>query len=338
MEIAAFTIIWVALGLYALLAGADFGVGVWVLLSYLFKRGEELRRDAMGYFGPVWEINTLFLVFFMVGLMSAFPRALGVLGLTLIPLVLVALVMFVLRAGAYALLHSGVERGRTAAMVVFGVSSVLAGVLLGYTATAPASGFIRGDELRPAFYTSAIALASLPMGLAASAHLSALAVCAYAAARESHAVEWYRRAALVSGFVVLPCVGLFTLAMLADVPHTAQQLQSARAVPMIGGALLIAAGTLALWRRRHATAALLVFAGYLAGLVGGAFAQLPYLIYPDLTLAEAAAPDATLVAYLVVTAVGGPLLVGAMVALYHTTLGPDRRRQGRLIEKTASEG
>ena len=35
MEIAAFTIIWVALGLYALLAGADFGVGVWVLLSYL---------------------------------------------------------------------------------------------------------------------------------------------------------------------------------------------------------------------------------------------------------------------------------------------------------------
>jgi cytochrome d ubiquinol oxidase subunit II len=338
MEIAAFTIIWVALGLYALLAGADFGVGVWVLLSYLFRRGEDLRRDAMGYFGPVWEINTLFLVFFMVGLMSAFPRAIGVLGLTLIPLVLVALVMFVLRAGAYALLHSGVERGRTATMVVFGVSSVLAGVLLGYTATAPASGFIRGDELRPGFYTSAIALASLPMGLAASAHLSALAVCAYAAARESRSAAWYRRAALVSGFLVLPCVGVFTLTMLADAPHTAARLQGAHALPMAAGALLVAAGTLALWRRRHALAALLVFAGYLAGLLGGAFAQLPYLIYPGLTLERAAAPDSTLMAYLVVTAAGGPLLIAAMVALYHTTLGPDRRRRGELVEETARGG
>lgn len=328
MEHAAFTMIWIGLAFYALLAGADFGVGIWVLLSYLRPNGEEIRRDALGYFGPVWEVNTLFLVFFAMGLLTAFPRVNALLGLTLIPLVLGALVMFVFRAGAYALFHFGPERWRGPATVVFAVSSVTAGVGLGYAAVAPTSGYITGSDLDPAFYTSGIALASLPMVLGASAHLSALAVTAYAAVRESSATEWFRRAALVSAVAVLPFVGLFTLAMLDEVPYTSERLKGPNAIPMAVGAVVIFFGTVALWRRRYGLAALLTFAGYLSGLLGGAFAQLPYMVYPELTLEESAAPDETLVAYLIVTAVGLPLLLAAMVALYHTTLGPDRRRRG----------
>jgi cytochrome bd ubiquinol oxidase subunit II len=327
MELAAFTLVWLGLGLYALLAGADFGVGVWVLASYFTgRRGAQLRGDAFGYFGPVWEVNGLFLVFFIVGLITAFPRAIGVLGTALIPLVLAALVMFVVRSGAYALLHHGPDRGRTASTVVFAVSSVAAGVGLAYAASAPASGYITEDTLPAAFYTSPVALASMPLSLAACAHLSALAVAAYAAARESASTEWYRKAALASGAAVLPCTLLFTWAMIEQVPYTSGRLQGPHIIPMIAGGTVIFLGTVALWRRRYARAALLTFLGYLAGLLGGAFAQLPYLVYPSLTLEEAAAPRATLVAYLAVTAVGGPLLIAAMVALYHTTLGPDRRR------------
>ena len=145
------------------------------------------------------------------------------------------------------------------------------------------------------------------------------------AARGLESADWYRRAGLMAGFAVPPFVGMFTLAMIEHVPHTSARLQGPLAVPMVAGALLVAAGTVALWRRRHAAAALLVFAGYLSGLLGGAFAQLPYLVYPSLTVEAAAAPASTLVAYLAVTAVGGPLLIAAMVALYHTTLGPGRR-------------
>ena len=326
MEDAAFTIIWIGLALYALLAGADFGVGAWVLVSYLTRDPERVRKAALCYFGPVWEVNTLFLVFFMVGLMSAFPRAIGLLGHALIPLVLAALVMFVLRSGSYAWMHHGPERGRRAATVVFGLSSVAAGMGLGYAAAAPASGLIEGKSLPGDFYTSSIALAALPLTLAASAHLSALAVAAYADVRDWDASAWFRRAGLVAGALVLPFAALFTLAIRADVPHTSDRLEGPLAIPMVAGALAIAAGTLALWRRRYARAALLTFGGYFAGLMGGAFAQYPYLVYPQLTVEEAAAPDGSLSAYLLVTAVGGPLLIAAMVALYHTTLGPDRRR------------
>jgi cytochrome d ubiquinol oxidase subunit II len=322
MEVAAFTVMWIGLALYALLAGADFGVGAWVLASYLSDRGEGIRRDALGYFGPVWEVNTLFLVFFMMGLLSAFPAAVGLLGRTLVGLVLAALIMFVVRAGSYALLHHGPERGRGVAMAVFGVSSVVAGVGLAYAAAAPASGLIRNGSLPASFYTSSIALASIPLALTACAHLSALAVAAYGAVRDSDMVDWFRRAALISAAAVLPCVGLFTLAMVGEVPHTSGRLQGPLAIPMLVGAASIALGTLRLWRRHYASAALLTFAGYFAGLLGGAFAQLPYLVYPALKVSQAAAPDSTLLAYLVVTGVGGPLLLGALVALYHLTLGP----------------
>ncbi len=324
MDDAAFTLVWIGMALYALLAGADFGVGLWVLVASLTGRREELRRAAFGYFGPVWEVNGLFLVFFLVGLMAAFPKALALLATVLIPLVLLALVMFVIRSAAYAMLHHGPDRWRPLSTAAFGLSSLAAGGGLGYAAVAPVSGFIRGDELDDAFYTSAVALTAIPLTLAAVAHLSAVVLAAYAAARTPEVTGWFRRAALAAGTLVLPLTVVFTLALADRDPYLSDRLTSPVVAPMVLGGVLIFLGTVALWRRRHATAALLVFGGYFAGLIGGAFVPYPYMVFPQLTIAEAAAPDATLVGYLVVTGVGGPLLVAALLALYHTTLGPGR--------------
>ncbi len=329
MEIAAFTTIWVGLALFALLAGADFGVGFWVLASYLTDRGPELRRDAFGYFAPVWEINFLFLVFFMVGLIAAFPKGLGLLADVLDALILVALILFVFRSASYALLHHGPRPTRGPATLVFAVSSVVAGVALGYTAAAPASGFIRGPDLPAAFYTSFVALASLPLTLAASAHLSAIMISAYGAVRASRQTEWYRWAAMGTGVVVVPCAVLFTVAIIAEVEHTGERLQGPSIIPMVIGGAIVFLGTIALWRRHYAMAALTIFAGYFLGLMGGAFAQLPYLIYPAMTISEAAAPRGSLIAYLVATGAGAPLLLVAMLALYHTTIGPGGRHSAK---------
>lgn len=324
MDTAAFTVIWVGLAFFMVLAGADFGVGVWLLAGGRSRRKEQLREAALGYFGPVWEINTLFLVFFLVGLIAAFPKAIAVLGTALMPLVLAALVMFVFRAGGYALMHYGPDPVHGPALTVFAVASVVAGVGLGYAATAPASGLITHDSLPGSFYTSFIALAAIPLALAGSAHLAAVVISAYASARERAGVDWYRRGGLISGVLVLPCAALFTVAVMDAAPYTKDRLTSPLAIPMVAGAVAIAIGLVALLRRRYTLAALLTASGYFAGVIGGAFAQYPYLVYPSLTVNEAAAPHQTLLAYLISTAVGGPLLLGALVVLYHLTLGPQR--------------
>lgn len=326
MDVAAFTLVWIGLALYALLAGADFGVGLWVLVASLAKREEEIRKAAFGYFGPVWEVNGLWLVFFIVGLMAAFPKALALLSRALIALVLFALVMFVVRSCAYALLHHGPERYHGVAQWTFGISSVLAAMGLGYAAVAPSSGFIRGDTLEPGFYISTLSLSALPLTLTGSAHLAATVIAAYAHARERGevATEWLRRAGLVAGAAMLPLTVIFTIALVAEVDYIGDQLSSLRVLPMVAGGVAVLLGMVSLLRRRYASAALLVFGGYFAALMGGAFVQYPYMVYPELTIAEGAAPSESLLFYLVITALGGPLLIAAMLALYNTALGPER--------------
>lgn len=324
MDDAAFTFVWVGMALYALLAGADFGVGVWVMVAAFAGRGEDVRRAAFGYFGPVWEVNGLFLVFWLVSLIAAFPRALAVLATALIPLVLAALVMFVIRSAAYAMLHHGPDRYRRVSTWAFGVSSVVAAAGLGYAAVAPVSGFIRGERLEAEFYGSAVALTAIPLTLAAVAHLAAVVVAAYAAMRHPPIVEWFRRAALIAGALVLPLTIAFTIALADQVEYVRDRLTDPVVIPMVVGGVLIFLGTVALWTRRYARAAILVFAGYFCGLMGGAFVPYPYMVLPELTVAEAAAPNASLLAYLIVTGAGAPLLVAALLALYHTALGPGR--------------
>src|SRR5688572_29195544 len=63
-----------ALIAYALLAGADFGGGIWDLMSH-GSRAAEQRRHIATAIGPVWEANHVWLIFLIVLLFTCFPRA-----------------------------------------------------------------------------------------------------------------------------------------------------------------------------------------------------------------------------------------------------------------------
>src|ERR671932_903801 len=67
-------VILVSLTAYALLAGADFGGGVWDLLASGPRRREQraLIADAIG---PIWEANHVWLILVVVIMFTAFPPA-----------------------------------------------------------------------------------------------------------------------------------------------------------------------------------------------------------------------------------------------------------------------
>src|ERR1041384_4795250 len=59
---------------YAVLAGADFGGGVWDLFATGPRKREQ--REAIAHaMGPVWEANHVWLIFVIVLLFSCFPAA-----------------------------------------------------------------------------------------------------------------------------------------------------------------------------------------------------------------------------------------------------------------------
>src|SRR3979411_1338439 len=116
----------VGLALYTVLAGADFGAGVWQVAAGRGPGGERLRDHAHHAIAPVWEANHVWLIFVLTVVWTAYPEAFGSIASTLsIPLFIAGLGI-VFRGAMYAL-RTGVRSQRESRTIdtVFAVSSLL---------------------------------------------------------------------------------------------------------------------------------------------------------------------------------------------------------------------
>ena len=314
-------ILWLSLTAYAVLAGADFGGGVWDLFAS-GRRADAQRVAVAEAMGPVWEANHVWLIFMIVGLFTAFPATFGVLGLALYFPFSIALIGIVFRGASFAFRG----HGRSAVGppspwgVVFGVASVVTPIFLGTAAAAVASGSIRVSHGE----LSSGVLDGWTSPLAIVIGLFALSMCAYLAAtylmvenenRPELLADFRRRAiaaALVSGLLALIALPIAAY----EGPRLLQSL-TGRGLPLFVLALLN--GPLALWavwRSRPRIARGAVIAQVVLVLWAWAVGQWPYLVPPDLAISATAAPPETLTAFLVVIAAGGLLLIPSLWLLF----------------------
>jgi cytochrome d ubiquinol oxidase subunit II len=314
-------VLWLALTAYAVLAGADFGGGVWDLFAS-GPRAHEQRNAVAEAMGPVWEANHVWLIFMITGLFTAFPVTFGVLALALYIPFTIAMTGIVLRGASFAFRAHGAEAvGPTSPWgVIFGVASVVTPFFLGTAAAAVASGSIHapGGHLVSGYLDGWTTPLAIVIGL------FALSICAYLAAtylmvenedRPALLADFRRRAiaaALVSGALALLAVAISFFEgsrLLASL--------TGRGLPLFVLALLN--GPLALWavwRSRPRIARAAVIGQVVLVLWAWAIGQWPYLVPPDLTISATAAPAATLTGMLVVIAVGGVLLLPSLWLLF----------------------
>ncbi len=144
-------ILWFGVTAYALFGGADFGGGVWDLFAGDAERGERPRALIQHSLTPVWEANHVWLIFILVVLWTAFPKAFAAIMTTLyIPLALAA-VGIVLRGAGFAF-RKEIEGlgGRRAAGATFALSSVLTPFFMGTVAarSRPAASRLRVTATR----------------------------------------------------------------------------------------------------------------------------------------------------------------------------------------------
>ena len=164
-------ILWAGATAYALFGGADFGGGFWDLLAGDAERGERPRALIQRSLTPVWEANHVWLIFILVVLWTAFPKAFGAIMTTLyIPLALAA-VGIVLRGAGFAFRKEiegpgGPPGGRRHLRHLLGADAVLHGDGGGAIATGdvPAAG--DGDPI-----SSWLQPAPLFFGVAVRRHL-----------------------------------------------------------------------------------------------------------------------------------------------------------------------
>jgi cytochrome d ubiquinol oxidase subunit II len=276
--------------------------------------------------GPVWEANHVWLIFVIVLIFTAFPPAYAALSIGLfVPLHLVLLgiilrgAAFVFRAYAPAATGAvGGTRTQRQWGAVFGAASVMTPVLLGMSLGAVSTGGMRireGDVI----VTAPVWLARMPIAMGALA----LALCAYLAAvflvyeTRGDLRDDFRRRAFAAGTVVVGLSIVLLPLLRLDAPHLWSGLIGGPATPIVAVgtiAALVSGGAIVL--RRDHLARVAAVAQIACLLAGWAVAQHPYLIYPDLTLQQAAAPRATLAFILISAPIGLAILLPSLALLF----------------------
>ena len=295
-----------AVVLYAVLAGADFGGGVWDLLANGPRAVRQ--REAIGAaMGPVWETNHVWLIFLVVLIFTCFPSIFATLGIALFVPLSLALLGIVLRGAAFAFRGPAYRDLPTHKIwgVIFGISSLATPFLFGACAGGIATGSF--SWTRPM---------SIAVGFFAIALCAQLAAVYLTVETQSALREDFRRRAYYATIAVA-ITGLIALATgAAAEPALISHLRAPLPIAIIALAMLLGLVVLALLRLDYVHwARVAVAAEVTAVLCAWYAAQAPYILN-ELGVTAPAAPHLTLVIFLWTCLLGGVVLVPSMLLLF----------------------
>ena len=229
-------ILFLAVTIYAVFGGADFGCGFWDLTAGGAEQGRRPRALIDHTIGPVWEANHVWLIFVLVVLWTAFSGAFASIMVTLFVPLLIAALGIVLRGAGFA--FGKVSETLTEQRLYgasFAASSVITPFFLGTVAGGVASGRVpthaTGDTLSS--WVNPTSMLGGVLAVVACAYLAAVFLVAEANRRSLPGLEAYFRvralaAALAAGGVAL--AGIWVLR--SDSPRLFDRLTGV-ALPLV---------------------------------------------------------------------------------------------------------
>lgn len=307
-------VLWVALWIYTLSAGADFGGGVWDLFAS-GPRASRQREAIERAIAPIWEANHVWLILIVVVLFGAFPAAFSALAIGChLPLVLM-LIGIVLRGSAFVFRQYG---GGGAAQerrwgLLFAIASAVTPIFLGMVLGAVTMG-MHLDFDAPGGVSLLSTAWARPFPI--SVGLFALSIFAFLAATyltvestdPALQGDFRRRAMITSATTVLTGLLCAWLARVEAEAFFGRLLSLSLHSPLgVATALSALAAFAALARGHYRAARALAVGEVTLILLGWGAAQYPMLIAPHLTIRDAAAASPTL------ELLGVILLVGSVV-------------------------
>jgi cytochrome bd ubiquinol oxidase subunit II len=315
----------IGMALYTVLAGADFGSGIWQLTAGGGPDAKRIRDHAHESVAPVWEANHVWLIFVLVVVWTSYPVAFGSIASTLCVPLLAAGIGIIFRGATYAL-RSGTrtDRERRRVDMVFAVSSILTPFFLGTVVGAIATGRVPVGNAAGNLFTSWFNAPSIFIGVVAvfnCAYLAAVYLAADGARRkDAFLVEQFRFRALIAGGLA-GIVAIGGLAVLhSDAHRLYHGLLDGDGLPALIVSVLAGIAALGLvWRSRFEPARYTAAVAVAAIIAGWALAQKPVLL-PGLTIRQAAAPHDTLVLVVVAVLAGAVILFPSLAFLFRLVL------------------
>ncbi len=332
---ALFAIMGLGLVAYALTAGADFGAGVLALLS-AGRRAEARRAAIRDAIAPIWEANHVWLIFVIVVMFSAFPRAFAVVSIAFhVPLAL-ALVCIVLRGSAFVFRAYGIQSASTRRLWerVFSFSSIGGPLCLGAVLGGLASGDVRvvDHEVTTGFFagwTTPFAWLTGCLSVALFTMLAATYMAATvrggsrgrgqggARSATSALQEDFRGNAIACEAVAGVLALLVLVRARVDAPELYATITGPLGVPLQGATAACAVATVALLlRRRFRLARVTAAAQVSLVVIGYGLAMNGHFVVPDVLVEDAVTYPPALPVLAVALGSGALVLGPALVYLY----------------------
>ncbi len=322
MATAAACILWIAVIMYAVLGGADYGAGFWDLSAGGTERGERPRGLIDHAIAPVWEANHVWIIVAAIVCWTAFPSAWGSIMRTLFVPIILAGVGIVVRGSGFAF-RKVAERARRRRVltVAFGIASVVTPFMFGAALGGIASGRVPPGNKAGDLWSSWLNSTSITVGIFGvliTAFISATFLVVDADRYYDDVMaSYFRIRAFFMGFLagVTALVGLFVLR--SDAPYIQHGLLHEGLPFVIASAVFGLAALGGLWRLLTGKQVrILAVATVVSVLVGWGVAQYPYIFPTTLTIDQAAAPGSTLAWVLITSILFAAFVVPILVLLF----------------------
>ncbi|MDX6565931.1 MAG: cytochrome bd ubiquinol oxidase subunit, partial [Gaiellales bacterium] len=289
------------------------------------ERAQAVRAYARHAIAPVWEANHVWLILVLTMTWTCYPSAFAAIASTLAAPLTIAALGIVLRAVGYVVRgQTDTLRGRRLIEGLFAVSSIVVPFALGAAIGGIASGRVPPGNAQGDMVTSWLNPTSIAIGavaVATTAYISSVWLTADAVRDgERELVDAFRTRALWTAVVTGAIAFVSLIVVRSDAERLWHGLTKWPGIAAVVVSALAGAAALGLVaRRRFEPARVVSVVAVGAIIVGWALAQRPEIL-PHLTIAQAAASRATLVATLVGLAVGSLILVPSLGILFRMVL------------------
>jgi cytochrome d ubiquinol oxidase subunit II len=270
----------------------------------------------------VWEANHIWLILVVVLMFSGFPAAFSSISLGLAIPIFLILLGIVLRGSSYVFraYFTGNVRTQLYWGKVFSISSSITPLFLGIVIGAISSdavlvknGVSENGFLRTWFHPFPLIVGVLSLSLFAYLSACYLTIETNDAALQND----FRKRALISGLVSIVSAVLTYVVAGHSAKPIRDGLSHSSYVWMIelGGAIAALVAFQALWSRSYLRARAAAAAQVVLIVIGWGVAQYPYLVRPELTIYNSAAPTNIVSDLVIAVAVGALVLIPSLILL-----------------------
>jgi cytochrome d ubiquinol oxidase subunit II len=309
-----FLLIALALFIYIALSSIEYGMAFF----QMFPKIRNSPSDDSLYVKPVWETTTVFLVFAIIGIMTFFPAAFAAFGRSLLPLLFITVLLMAVRGALMLILHYAQSRSR-AADLLFLLFSLAIPVSLSVVFSYAMTGSLRIAALSP--LALSMALLVISGVLLISGTFWRMYDQRFAKVLIKKITPLDRFIKIIFGIFIATSI-FFAENIFAFVPHMNNSSDK-----LLGGIAILLFIIVSLfflrgeWRnnpheeptKSFATAVVLLAIVFGCAII----LQLPYIIFPNITIANAITDNASLHALLITTVIGGVVTLPCLGFLYY---------------------